>query len=123
MNARYSGLIVGERISQRTGMLAGLISAGALAFGTLEGWALWEIGLVGLLPWIPLFVQQLTWVYRSYEWLALFYALVVTQAGHFVEHVAQMIQIHLLAFRVRRRAAFSAAWTSSGCILSGTPGF
>jgi hypothetical protein len=99
MNARYSGLILGERISPRTGMLVGLISAGALAFGTLEGWALWEIGLVGLLPWIPLFVQQLTWVYRHYEWLALFYALVVTQAGHFVEHVAQMIQIHLLGLQ------------------------
>jgi hypothetical protein len=52
MNSRYSGLIVGERIPSQTGMFAGLISAGALTFGTLEGCALWEIGLVGLLPWI-----------------------------------------------------------------------
>ena len=35
-------------------------------------------------------------VYYRYQWLALFYALVVTQTGHFLEHVAQMIQIHVL---------------------------
>ena len=99
MNARYSSLIVGERISPRTAVRVGLISAGGLAFGTLEGWALWETGLVGLLPWIPLFVRQLTWVYRRYQWLALFYALVVTQTGHFVEHVSQMVQIHVLGLQ------------------------
>ena len=99
MNDRFANLIVGERISPRTGMLVGLISAGGLAFGTLEGWALWETGLVTVLPWMPLFVGQLAWVYRRYQWLALFYALVVTQSGHFVEHVSQMVQIHVLGLQ------------------------
>ncbi|MDQ6674969.1 MAG: hypothetical protein M3069_30245 [Chloroflexota bacterium] len=31
--------------------------------------------------------------------MALFYALVVTQTGHFLEHVAQMIQIHLFGLQ------------------------
>jgi hypothetical protein len=33
---------------------------------------------------------------RADPWIALFYALAATQAGHFLEHVAQMVQIHSL---------------------------
>jgi hypothetical protein len=33
------------------------------------------------------------------RWLILFYVLVVTQSAHFVEHIAQMIQIHVLGLQ------------------------
>ena len=38
-------------------------------------------------------------MYLQYGWLALFYLLVVGQRGHFVEHVAQLIQIHAFGFQ------------------------
>jgi hypothetical protein len=34
--------------------------------------------------------------FRGGRWLVLFYALVVTQTAHFLEHVAQMVQLHLM---------------------------
>jgi hypothetical protein len=44
-----------------------------------------------------MFSMDVARVMRVYQWLALFYVLVVTQTGHFLEHVVQMIQIHVLA--------------------------
>lgn len=65
----------------------------------LQGWPLWAIGLATVIPWIPIFASEMMWTYRHYQWLALFYILVITQGGHVLEHVAQMIQIHLLGLR------------------------
>jgi hypothetical protein len=49
--------------------------------------------------WIPPLALGATWNYQRYDWLSLFYVLLVTQAGHFLDHVAQMIQIHLLGLQ------------------------
>jgi hypothetical protein len=76
--------------------IALLASSGGLMFGLFQAWPLWLVGGAALLPWVPLFVLDLSRWYRHYQWLALFYGLVVTQTGHFFEHVAQMIQIHVL---------------------------
>src|SRR5919206_2029096 len=73
-----------------------LASLGGLVFTTLQGWSLWTVGTAVILPWAPVFVRDLAWIYKRYGWLALFYALVVTQGGHCLEHAVQMVQIHLL---------------------------
>jgi hypothetical protein len=73
-----------------------LASVGGLVFTTLQGWSLWTVGTAVILPWVPVFVRDLAWVYKRYGWLALFYALVVTQGGHCLEHLVQMVQIHVL---------------------------
>jgi hypothetical protein len=96
MGARYSNLFARQGTARQTGLVVGLISMGGLAFGTVAGLPLWQTGLAAVVPWVPMFARQLRWVYRRYAWLALFYALVVTQTGHLIEHVAQMLQIHLL---------------------------
>ena len=83
-------------VSRRTLALAGLLSAGLLLFASSRDWPIWLVGMSTLAPWVPLFVAQTTWTYQRYQWLALFYVLVVTQTGHFFEHVAQMVQIHVL---------------------------
>jgi hypothetical protein len=83
-------------IPRRTVALAGLLSAGLLLFALSRDWPIWAVGAATLAPWLPLLVAQTAWTYQRYQWLALFYALVVTQTGHFLEHVAQMIQLHLL---------------------------
>ncbi len=75
----------------------------------VQGWPLWGIALVTLLPWIPIFTLEIVWTYRHYQWLALFYLLVITQGGHVVEHIAQMVQIHILGLRgLAARGIFGA---------------
>jgi hypothetical protein len=66
------------------------------ALALLQGWPLWAIVLAMLIPWFPVFSREMVWTYHHYHWLALFYVLVVTQGGHFMEHVVQMVQIHVL---------------------------
>jgi hypothetical protein len=60
------------------------------------GWASWQVALLVILAWLPLFFLKTTSIQRRYGWLAFFFILVVTQGVHLLEHVAQMIQIHLL---------------------------
>lgn len=83
-------------ISRGAATTAGVLSLGGLVLATAEDWPLWARGLAAILPWVPIFVRRLAAVHQEYEWLALFYALAVTQTAHFVEHIAQMIQIHIL---------------------------
>jgi hypothetical protein len=84
------------RVAPITIGLVLLLSLGGLSFALLQGWPLWAAGAATLLPWIPVFVLNVAQVYRVYQWLALFYVLVVTQTAHLLEHVAQMVQIHVL---------------------------
>lgn len=68
----------------------------AFAVGVLSGWPAWAYVLVAAAVWAPVLFVETAWMYRHYGWIALFYVLVITQGGHFLEHVAQMVQIHLL---------------------------
>ena len=60
------------------------------------GWAIWQVAILVILAWLPLFFLKTVSIHRQYGWLAFFFILVVTQGAHFLEHVAQMVQIHLL---------------------------
>lgn len=71
-------------------------SVGGVSFGLLQGWPLWALGVASLVPWLPAFTLDIARIYRRYQWLALFYVLAVTQTIHLLEHVSQMIEIHVL---------------------------
>lgn len=89
--------------------LTALASYVAQIFAILQGWPLWAIVLATLLPWLPLLAREMAWTYEHYGWLALFYVLVITQGGHVVEHVAQIVQIHVLGIAPREaRGIFGA---------------
>ena len=60
------------------------------------GWAIWQVAVLVILAWLPLFFLKTVSIQRQYGWLAFFFILVVTQGAHVLEHVAQMVQIHLL---------------------------
>jgi len=62
----------------------------------LFGWAIWEVAILVILAWLPLFFLKTVSIQRQYGGLAFFFILVVTQGAHVLEHVAQMVQIHLL---------------------------
>jgi hypothetical protein len=72
-----------------------------LAMAGMQGWPLWGMVLAVLSPWLPLIFLEIAWTYRHYHWLALFYVLVLSQGGHVVEHLAQMVQVHALGLRGR----------------------
>jgi len=64
----------------------------------MMGGQLWIVALLILLAWSPIFVRVTLALYRQYRWLAFFFVLLIAQSVHFTEHIAQMIQIHLLGF-------------------------
>src|SRR5258707_13972992 len=76
-------------------VLASLTSFGLLVMHLMV-WELWIVALLILLAWSPIFVRVTLAIYRQYRWLAFFFVLLIAQSVHFTEHIAQMIQIHLL---------------------------
>lgn len=74
---------------------ASLISLGLLVIHMI-GMDLWKVALLILLAWLPIFALKTREIYRQYQWLAFFFVLLIAQSVHFTEHIAQMIQIHLL---------------------------
>jgi hypothetical protein len=59
--------------------------------------------VVALAPWLPVLGLELIWVYRHFRWLAVFCVLIVSQSAYLLEHVGQLVQLHLLG-----RAALDA---------------
>ena len=74
---------------------ASLISLSLLVIHMI-GMDLWKVALLILFAWLPIFVVKTREIYRQYRWLAFFFVLLIAQSVHFTEHIAQMIQIHLL---------------------------
>ena len=77
-------------------VIAASITSFILLVIHLVGWQLWLVALLILLAWSPIFFYTTRALYRNYRWLAFFFVLLLAQSAHFTEHIAQMIQIHLL---------------------------
>ena len=72
------------------------LASTTVVFGSaLLGLPLWTIGLMALLPWLPLYVFEAGWHYRHYGAFVLFGTLVLLQLGHLAEHVVQNLQLIL----------------------------
>jgi hypothetical protein len=71
-------------------------SIGAILVALYQGWPGWAVVAMALAPWLPLFAIETRWLGRHYGWFALFYVLTLTQSGHVVEHISQMVQLHVL---------------------------
>lgn len=81
-------------------ILASVMASYAAQFlALLQGFPLWGVALATLLPWVPVFTLEMMWRYRHYQWLALFEVVLISQVGHFIEHLVQMYQIHILGLR------------------------
>jgi hypothetical protein len=76
-----------------------MASGGGLMAAFIYDWPPWALVLATMLPWVPLVAVEVRATYRAYPGLALFYVLVSTQGGHFLEHVVQMLQIHALGLK------------------------
>lgn len=60
------------------------------------GLVLWGVGLLIMAAWLPLVLSVTTTLYKQNRWLAVLYFLMVVQGAHTIEHLSQMVQIHLL---------------------------
>ncbi len=76
-------------------VLASLTSF-ALLVTHILGSELWKVAILILIAWLPIWIVKTASIYRQYHWLAFFFVLVIGQSVHFTEHIAQMIQIHIL---------------------------
>lgn len=83
-------------VSRRIVIITAAASVAAAAIAVLQVWPAWAIVTAGLAPWVPLLALEIGWTRSHYGWLALFSVLVLTQSGHVVEHLVQMVQLHLL---------------------------
>ncbi len=64
------------------------------------GVQLWLVGALVLVVWIPVVSYVMTLVYRLYgPGVACLFVLLVSQTAHFIEHIATMVQIHLLGLK------------------------
>ena len=63
------------------------------------GYPLWVIGLVTILPWIPIFFSEALWKYRHYGWFAIFGITMVIQCLHFIEHIAQIVEVDVVGWQ------------------------
>lgn len=85
-----------NHIPQHALVLTTIISYLTQFTSILLGYPLWVVVLVTLVPWLPVLTQEMIYDYRHYAWLAVFEVLVLLQAGQFVQHLAQIIQIFAL---------------------------
>jgi hypothetical protein len=68
----------------------------ACAFILMCQYIMWYVALALLLVWAPYLVQTIRRLIKTDVRLALYLVFLVFQSIHFTEHVAQMVQIHLL---------------------------
>lgn len=79
-------------------VVACLLSAALIFIFWTEGWTPWLLGFLIIAAWIPLVLSTMHTIYQQSRWLAFLYLLVVTQAAHMFEHLAQMVELHLLGW-------------------------
>lgn len=62
------------------------------------GYPLAIIGIVTILPWLPVLFTEALWKYRHYAWFALFEMLLVAQTLHMCEHIAQVVEVDVIGW-------------------------
>lgn len=88
-----------NRVPLNVVLVTVVISYAAQFLALLQGFPLWGVALATVLPWLPVFTLEMLWRYRHYQWMALFELVIISQIGHFIEHLVQMYQIHILGLR------------------------
>jgi len=85
-------LLRGRELQFRAVVITALCSYALQLIGILLHWQLWAIALGTIIPWIPLFTMKVLWTSKHYGFMAIYLTIMILQAGHVGEHVAQMLQ-------------------------------
>src|SRR6266849_3862245 len=85
-------LVRGRELQIKAVIITALCSYAGQLIGILLGWQLWAIAVATILPWIPLFTMKVLWTSKHYGFMATYLVIMLLQAGHVAEHVAQILQ-------------------------------
>ncbi len=78
------------RVVLITAAISYLLQIGAI----LQGYPLYGIVAVTILPWILVFAFEYIWKYEHYGFFAFLLAFVLLQLGHLSEHTVQIVQLY-----------------------------
>ncbi|HEY0754781.1 MAG TPA: hypothetical protein VGD98_12530 [Ktedonobacteraceae bacterium] len=79
-------------------VLAFVFSAVLIFAFWLDGWTLWLLGLLILAAWTPFVFSTMRAIYQHQPWFAFLYLLVIAQFAHMLEHLSQMVELHMLGW-------------------------
>jgi hypothetical protein len=82
-----------ERVPTRVLLITAAASLGLLVGAIALGLQLWEVALLALLPWFPIYGLEVIWKQQQYGIYALFASVTLLQLGHLGEHMAQCLQL------------------------------
>jgi hypothetical protein len=80
------------------GILATTVAASwaGMTASIILGYPLWVTGVITFLPWAPVLFTESLWKYRHYKWFSLYGIMIVTQTLHFIEHIAQIVEVDVI---------------------------
>lgn len=79
-------------------VFACLLSALLILAFWIDGWAVWLLGFLIMAAWMPLVFSTMKKISVYHPWLAFLYVLLIFQTAHMIEHLAQMVELHLLGW-------------------------
>src|SRR6266568_4466646 len=101
-------------------LLTAVISVGLVATFWL-GWAIWQVAILVILAWLPLFFLKTVSIQRQYGWLS--FSSWWSPRGHTFSNMLRRWCKFISWVSVGcKRAVSLACSTLNGCISSGTPG-
>jgi hypothetical protein len=83
-----------DNLTFKQGMLAG--GAAIIVFILMCQFIMWYLALALIIAWMPFCIKYVLNLIEIDYALALYFAFIALQSIHMAEHVAQMVQIHLL---------------------------
>lgn len=75
-----------------------LISALLILAFWIDGWAIWLLGILIIVAWMPYVFSIMRKLYPLSAGLAMLYVMVMFQGAHTIEHLAQMYELHILGW-------------------------
>jgi hypothetical protein len=79
-------------------VVACLLSATFIFIFWVDGWKLWLLGFLIIVAWMPLVVSTMRTIYLQNPWLSMLYLMVIAQTAHTIEHLAQMVEMHIFGW-------------------------
>jgi hypothetical protein len=93
MQLRLPAVFSTQRVPMRVVIITALLSYGLQMGALIQGYPLYVIVGLTLLPWLLVFAFEYIWKYEHYGFYAFLLAFVLLQLGHLSEHTVQILQL------------------------------
>jgi hypothetical protein len=93
MKLRLPSVFSAQRVPLRVVVITALLSYGLQMGALIQGYPIYVIVGLTLLPWLLVFAFEYIWKYEHYGFYAFLLAFVLLQLGHLSEHTVQILQL------------------------------